>query len=123
MEPATYVPPPTPSNVTQNFIPLGEVAGWLRTHGLANRLHTSAPYRWCARGILLPSGQRVKLRVLRFGKRLVTTSVDLCEFAAALGAGGSFSRKRRPSTAASRTPKQRDKAVAAATKRLSAAGM
>jgi len=114
---------PTSGEAAFAFIPLGEVAGWLRTNGFTARIHTSIPYRWFARGILLPNGERVRLSCLKFGKRLCTTPGALIDFASKLGQGGSFRRGRRSARPQSRPPEQRDRDVAAAEGRLTDAGI
>lgn len=114
---------PRPTEAAPSFIPLGQVAGWLRVHGLTTKIHANVPYRWFSRGILLPNGQRVRLSCLKFGKLLCTTPTALIEFASQLGQGGSFRRKPRAPRSRSRPPEKIARAIRAAGARLADDGI
>ena len=105
------------------LIPLSKIPEWLCRLGYSRRLHKAVPYRWWSTGVLLPSGERIRLVCLKFGRSICTTPGALVEFAARLGEGGSFRRRRRSARPQSRPPEQRDRDVAAAEGRLTDAGI
>lgn len=48
------------------------------------RPHTSTLWRWCRRGVLARSGERIRLKHIRLGARVFTTREALDEFGRAL---------------------------------------
>lgn len=96
---------------------------------LPNRPHTATLWRWCRVGVKARSGQRVRLEHVRYGGKIFTTAEaldrlgrDLAEADAAhfaeVGEAQSI-----PSITSARTEAQRQREIAAAEKRLSAAGI
>src|SRR5262249_51583422 len=71
------------------------------------RLHLSTLIRWCATGVKLPDGGRLRLRAIRAGSRWLTTDEWFSEFLTALTAAHTDSG---PTSGPSRTPAQRQTA-------------
>ena len=103
-----------------DYLTLGQAAKLIPTTG-GRPPSTMSLYRWCTVGL-----NGVRLKHMRFGRRICTTPEDLAEFARALAEVWQPHRERRqpaaPRTPKPRTAAQREKAVAAAEARLRARG-
>jgi len=75
-------------NFEENYLDSKEVARRLSLNGRAISRATIA--RWALNGVRLPDGTVVRLRSVRFGKKLAISENSLNEFITAMsGAGGS----------------------------------
>jgi hypothetical protein len=81
------------------------------------RIHTSTIWRWCRDGIMLRSGERVRLEYRRLGGRMVTSRQALERFGHALAEADCDLPKNRPKRSSrkrnstSRERARRDRAV------------
>jgi len=91
-------------------------------------VHRSSIIRWHARGVLARNGERIRLKLVRFGKRYYVTRRSLREFGEALSAadvqsfdeqGGGDCRPRVTSL----SEKQRESNITDAERRLASAGL
>ena len=106
------------------YLTLAQAAKLIPTSG-GKPPSTMTIYRWATRGV-----NGIRLKHMRFGRRICVTNEDLAEFARALAEVWLTPRERKARTAKpaeARTPKprtaaQREKAVAAAEARLKARG-
>ena len=96
------------------------------THITPGRPSPSCLWRWCRQGVKARTGHRVKLRHVRVGARVFTSKIWLDEFFTALAeADAAYFDRPKPAInniEKPRTSAQRERAIAAAERRLTAAG-
>ena len=92
-----------------------------------SRPSANAVWRWCRRGVLSRSGQRVYLKHYRVGRKIFTTKEDLHHFFEALAAADRVHFHQTPSGQVAAeihfSPQHRDKRIQDAEKILSDAGI
>jgi hypothetical protein len=92
------------------------------------RPHPSTIWRWCRKGVKSRSGRRIKLEHIRVGGRIFTTPSALDRFfkEVAVADAEHFDNLPTSTAAPSRrpcTPTQRQRAIAAAERKLDEAGI
>jgi len=85
------------------------------------RLHLSTLIRWCAVGVKLPDGGRLRLRAIRAGSRWLTTDEWFAEFLTALTVA--HTADSGTTSPPSRTPAQRQAASRRAAAELAQVGI
>lgn len=110
-------------NPAEEYLTLAQASQLIPGHP-----HVSAPWRWHRKGVKVHGReQRIRLRCVRAGSRLLTTKTWLNQFMAELAAADLVHFEQPPSTPSAsaptkgkRSPEQRNRAAAAA--RAKAAG-
>ena len=78
---------------------------------LPGRPSVTTGWRWCVRGIATRTGERVRLRHRRLGRRLFVTEADLDAFSRTLAAraADALVKDQRPTAAGKRTIAEGDR--------------
>lgn len=109
---------------TENYITLTEA-----TRLAPGRPSVNCVWRWCRKGVLARSGERVRLQHVRIGGKLYTTADWLSQFGQALAAADAsyFNLEDRPvivePAPRGRTEKQRQAAIERAERELKEMGV
>jgi hypothetical protein len=107
----------TEQSLVPQFKKLSDYQDRLPGHRANRRLHLSTLIRWCAVGVRLRDGSRLRLRAVRAGQRWVTTDEWLAEFLERTTTAATPAATVPPPSAA-----KRDRAIEAAGRRLSEMG-
>jgi hypothetical protein len=100
---------------TEKLITFAQAARRLPSLRLDAPVSPSTLFRWSQRGLLTPTGDRVKLETRRFGRTHITSVEALDRFFAAINGANN-------NAPAPRSPAERNRASAAAAKKLDAIG-
>jgi hypothetical protein len=114
----TLLGPPTTDPTGPLFLALAGAARLFPGEQPDQGVSPNTVYRWGTRGIRLPDGRVLKLRLWRIGRKWVTTRAALAEFIDGQQPSGATEPLSTP-----RTPSHRIRACEAASEELRAVGV